>query len=250
MNADGNVLVALSSENTIPSSIVSLLSELDIVLPTDRTGLVVDHFNYDASSAAEKHDVVLVPPPHPIREGIQAYFTPEDDTTGPVAFPRGIGHILGQSHLLNPVLRAPETAYSYHPEDQPDSVEPTELFATGSQLGLVSTFQARNSARFALVGSAQMLTNEWFDAKVKNPDGGKAVSTWNREFAKRVTGWTFKEIGVLRVNGIEHFLNEDAEPSESNPQIYRIKNNVVSCSQLSSLSRRILTSLDLHYLPL
>ena len=59
-------------------------------------------------------------------------------------------------------------------------------------------------------------------------DGGKAVGTWNREFARRVTGWTFKEIGVLRVNWIEHHLNEVGEPSESNPTIYRIKNNVVS----------------------
>lgn len=227
MNAEGNVLVALSSENTVPSSIVSLFSELDIVLPTDRTGLVVDHFNYDASSAAEKHDVLLVPPPHPVRVGVHSYFAPEDETTNPIAFPRGMGHILGQSHLLSPVLRAPDTAYSYHPEDQPESVEPTELFATGSQLGLVSTLQARNSARFALVGSAEMLTNKWFDAKVKSADGGKAVSTWNREFAKRVTGWTFKEIGVLRVNWIEHHLNEAGEPSESNPKIYRIKNNVV-----------------------
>lgn len=228
MNADGNILVALSSDNTVPSSVVSLLSEFDIVLPADRTGLVVDHFNYDASSAAEKHDVLLVPPPHPVREGIQAYFTPEDENASPIAFPRGIGHVLGQSHLLSPVLRAPETAYSYHPEDQPDSVEPTELFATGSQLGLVSTMQARNSARFAIVGSTEMLTNEWFDTKVKSADGGKAVGTWNREFARRVTGWTFKEIGVLRVNWIEHHLNEVGEPSESNPTIYRIKNNVVS----------------------
>lgn len=228
MNANGNILIALSAENTVPSSIVSLLSELDIVLPSDRTGLVVDHFNYDASSAADKHDVVLVPPPRPVREDIRAYFMPEDESTEPIAFPRGMGHILGQSHLLNPVLKAPNTAYSYHPEDQPDSVEPTELFATGSQLGLVSTMQARNSARVAVVGSAEMLTDEWFGAKVKKADGGEAVGTWNREFAKRVTGWTFKEIGVLRVNWIEHYLNEAGVPSESNPKIYRIKNNVVS----------------------
>lgn len=235
MNADGNILVALSADNTVPSAIVSLLSELDIVLPTDRTGLVVDHFNYDASSAAEKHDVLLVPPPRPARDDINAYFAPDGETQELIAFPRGIGHILGQGHLLNPVLRAPDTAYSYHPEDQPDSVDPTELFAAGSQLGLVSTFQGRNSARLAIVGSAEMLTNKWFDAKVKKADGGKAVGTWNREFAKRITGWTFKEIGVLRVNWIEHHLNEVGASNESNPKIYRIKNDVVSKRRQSAV---------------
>ena len=228
MNADGNVLVALSAESTVPSSVVSLLSELDIVLPTDRTGLVVDHFNYDASSAADKHDVLLVSPPQPVREGIQSYFAPDGESSEPIAFPRGIGHILGGGPLLNPVLRAPDTAYSYHPEDQPDSVDPTELFAAGSQLGLVSTMQTRNSARLTIVGSTEMLANKWFDAKVKSADGGKAVGTWNREFARRVTGWTFKETGVLRVNSIEHHLNEAGAESESNPKIYRIKNDVVS----------------------
>lgn len=109
-------------------------------------------------------------------------------------------------------------------------MEPTELFAAGSQLGLVSTVQARNSARLSVVGSAEMLTDQWFKAKVKKADGGKAVSTWNREFAKRVTGWTFKEIGVLRVNSIEHHLNEEGASDESNPKIYRVKNDVVSSS--------------------
>lgn len=234
MNADGNILVALSSDNTVPSSVVSLLSELDIILPADRAGLVVDHFNYDAASAAEKHDVLLVSPPQPVKEGIEAYFTPEEETAELIAVPRGIGHALGQSHLLNPVLRAPDTAYSYHPEDQPDGVDASELFASGSQLGLVSTMQARNSARVTVVGAAEMLTDKWFDAKVKKADGGKAVGTWNREFAKRVSGWTFKETGVLRVNWIEHHLNEEGASGESNPKLYRVKNNVVSNLLLSS----------------
>ncbi|PON10391.1 hypothetical protein C2W62_50305, partial [Candidatus Entotheonella serta] len=47
VNAKGNVLVALSSTTPASTSLVSLLSELDITLPAERTGTVVDHFNYD-----------------------------------------------------------------------------------------------------------------------------------------------------------------------------------------------------------
>jgi len=225
MNAHGNILVALSSETTISSSITALLAELDIAVPSERTGLVVDHFNYDAASASEKHDVLLLAPPAPLRPGVQTYFTPAEPISELIAFPRGVGHTLGQGPLLNPILRAPSTAYSYDPKEQADGVDPQDLFAVGAQLGLVSTMQSRNSARFAIVGSAEMLTDKWFDAKVKKI-GGKEVATWNREFAKRVSGWTFQEIGVLRVNSIEHRLNE-AGATETNPKGYRIKNDVV-----------------------
>lgn len=107
-----------------------------------------------------------------------------------------------------------------------------DLFAAGEQLALVSAFQARNSARVALVGSAEMLQDKWFDAEVTKAGGSsssKAAKTFNREFAKRLSGWTFNEIGVLRVNWIEHHLEEaGAAANVSNPKIYRIKNDVVS----------------------
>src|SRR5699024_8413498 len=99
-----------------------------------------------------------------------------------------------QSHLLAPVLRAPSTAYSYNPKEQAETVDPDDLFAAGQQLALVSTMQARNSARLTVLGSAEMLQDKWFDAKVARGDD-KKVKTENREFSKRVSGWTFQEIG-------------------------------------------------------
>ena len=88
--------------------------------------------------------------------------------------------------------------------------------------------QARNSARFTVVGAAEMFEDAWFDSKVKSSNG-KAGKTVNQAFAKDVTGWTFSEIGVLQVGMIEHFLNEDGVKSNiTNPQIYRVKNDVVS----------------------
>lgn len=191
---------------------------------------MVDHFNYDAKSAPDAHDVLVLPAPHPTRPDVKDFFGAGAGPDEVLAFPRGVGAALGQSALLTPVVRAPRTAYSYNPKEQADVVD--DLFAAGEQLALVSAFQARNSARVALVGSAEMLQDKWFDAEVTKAGGSsssKAAKTFNREFAKRLSGWTFNEIGVLRVNWIEHHLEEaGAAANVSNPKIYRIKNDVVS----------------------
>ncbi|KAK1768677.1 oligosaccharyl transferase glycoprotein complex beta subunit [Phialemonium atrogriseum] len=233
INAKGNILLALSSSNPTPTSLVSLLAELDIQLPADRTGLVVDHFNYDSASASDLHDVLVLPPPGPIRPDVKDFFGGASASSGALlAFPRGVGATLGSGPLLTPVVRAPATAYSYNPKEQGEALD--EVFAAGEQLSLVSAVQARNSARLALVGSAEMLQDKWFDAKVRRA-GDKADSpTGNREFAKTVAGWAFKEIGVLKVNWVEHRLDEDA--AETNPKIYRIKNDVTYTISLSEWS--------------
>ncbi|KAK4982626.1 oligosaccharyl transferase glycoprotein complex, beta subunit [Elasticomyces elasticus] len=230
INANGNILLALSADQPTPPAISSLLLELDIFLPPDRNALVVDHFNFDKASAAEKHDVLLLTSPKPLRNGVRNYF----EVDGSIAVPRAVGQVLGNaSPLLAPILRAPSTAYSYNPKDEAEAVE--ELFATGSQLSLISAFQARNSARFTVLGSAEMLENKWFDAKVKSQSGVEGA-TANRAFAEKLSAWTFQELGVLKVGRVEHYLNEDlpkgtANSSEVgfldlNPKIYRIKNDV------------------------
>jgi oligosaccharyltransferase complex subunit beta len=233
VNAGGNILLALSASNPTPSGLVSLLLELDIHLSPDRTSVVVDHFNYDTLSAAESHDVILTPRPDALRPDIKNFFGGDDSDV--IAFPRAVGQTLGNnSPLLAPILRAPRTAYMYNPKDEADGAE--DPFAVGAQLALITSMQARNSARFTVIGSAEMLEDTWFDAKVKcsiGVDGAganaKQVKTANQAFAKQVTGWTFNEIGVLKVGQITHFLNEDGIQSNiTNPKIYRVKNEVVS----------------------
>ena len=226
INAKGNILVAVSSRTTVSSSLVSLLLELDIHLPPDRTGLVVDHFNYDLNSASEKHDVLVLPAPGPLRLGVRDFFSPDAPNGERLVFPNTLAQTLGQGPLLTPILRAPSTAYSYNPKDQADELD--DLWAAGEQLSLVTTIQARNSARLTVLGSADALTDKWFDAKVKKIGEKQEVKTLNRDFAKAVSGWTFNEIGVLRVNEIEHHLNEAGQSNASNPKLYRIKNDVVS----------------------
>lgn len=235
-------MLTLSSSVPTPSSLVSLLLELDIHLPNERNALVVDHFNYDTLSAPEQHDVVLLPRPDAIRPDVQNFFKGKGTGKELIAFPRGVGQILGNaSPLLTPILRAPRSAYSYNPKDDVEGVE--DPFAVGPQLSLITTMQARNSARFTVVGSAEMLEDKWFDAKVKRSVGlggvgtdAKEISTVNQEFVKEITGWTFGEIGILQVFNIEHYLNEDGVKSNiTNPKIYRVKNDVVCTSRIRSL---------------
>lgn len=228
IKADGNILLALSASNPTPSTLTSLLLELDITLPADRNSLVVDHFSYDTLSAVEKHDVLLLPAPKAFRPDVHNYFF----VPGTLAVPRAVGHTLGNaSPLLSPILRAPSTAYSYNPKEENEVLE--DVFAVGGQLGLISAMQARNSARFTLLGAAEMLEDAWFDADVQ-AIGGKSGKTANRAFAKRLSGWAFKELGVLKVGKLQHYLNEGVRGNVSevaavdmNPKIYRIKNDVV-----------------------
>ncbi|KAN0089400.1 dolichyl-diphosphooligosaccharide--protein glycosyltransferase-like protein 48 kDa subunit [Hyaloscypha variabilis] len=243
INAGGNILLTLDSSHPTPSALVSLLLELDIHLPTDRNALVVDHFNFDTLSAAEKHDVVLVPRPDALRPDVKNFFKGAGEDGEIIAFPRGVGQTLGNtSPLLTPILRAPRTAYSYNPKDDVEGVD--DPFAVGTQLSLITTLQARNSARFTVIGAAEMLEDAWFDAKVKRSvglggvgSGAKQVKTANQAFVKEVTGWTFNEIGVLKVGKIEHYLNEDGVKSNvTNPKIYRVKNDVTYNVELSEYS--------------
>ena len=198
---------------------------------------MIDHFNYDTASASDKHDVLLLPQESRVRSDLKNYFGGD----GTIAFPRAVAQDLGNtSPLLAPILRAKRTAYSYNPKDEAEVVE--DLFAVGEQISLVSSMQARNSARFTVFGSAEALENKWFDGKIKSLDG-KESKTVNREFAKQVSAWTFMELGVLKVGGVEHHLSSitgDAAGNDSvaqlgylNPTIYRVKNDVVSEIRLS-----------------
>lgn len=229
MKKEGNVLVALSSDHATPTAVQSLLLELDIHVPSDKGALVVDHFNYDSNSAAEKHDVLLLPYPKPLRPDVKNYFAGE----GFIAVPRAIGQTLGnESPLIEPILRAPCTAYSYNPKDEADAVE--DPFATGEQLSIVSSMQAHNSARLTVLGAAEMLQNGWFAEKATL--NGKAIKTANRDFAQKLTAWTFKETGVLKIGKLFHYLDEGVSKKlntslaipENNPKIYRVKQDVVS----------------------
>ena len=232
INQNGNILLTLSGNSPTPPAISSLLAEFDIHLPQDRNSAVLDHFTYDASSAPEAHDVLLLPTLHSGRPGLR----PVLGLDGTVAFPRAVGQELGASRpLLTPILQAKDTSYTHSLKDEAEYAE--DPFAVGSQISLVTTMQARNSARFTVFGSLEALQDQWFDAEVKSGDG-TTTPTHNRAFARQVSAWTFQELGVLKVGRVEHRLSL-ASPATStnrsltelgpaNPLMYRIKNDIVS----------------------
>ena len=232
INNRGNILLTLSGQSPTPTALSSLLLEFDIHLPPDRTSLVIDHLNYDTISATEKHDVLLLPQPSAIRADVKNFFGGD----GVIAFPRAVAQELGNSspHLA-PIIHAKGTAYSYNPKDDAEGVK--DPFAVGEQISLASSLQARNSARFTVLGSVEALEDTWFDAKVKGL-GGKQRTTANRQFAKQITAWTFMETGVLKVGRVEHHLSSIDQKMAGNdsvvqlgylnPKIYRVKNDVVS----------------------
>jgi oligosaccharyltransferase complex subunit beta len=235
---EGNIMLALSSETPVTSTISSLLLEFDISLPSDKNTVTVDHFNYDIGSAAEQHDVLVLPRPTFSRKDIKNFFGGD----GVVAFPRSVAQTLGNSSpLLNPILRGKSTTYTYNPKEEKETSE--EPFAVGQQISLVSALQARNSARFTVFGSLEALEDKWFDSSVQIPSG-KKVKTVNRDFAKQVSQWAFKETGVLKIQSTQHYLTEHTEQARNNsidqvknlnPKIYRVKNDVVCLIFFSSL---------------
>ncbi|KAH7410063.1 Dolichyl-diphosphooligosaccharide--protein glycosyltransferase subunit WBP1 [Phaeosphaeria sp. MPI-PUGE-AT-0046c] len=237
LKKEGNLLFALSSESATPTAVQAALLELDISIPADKSAVVVDHFNYDSTSASDKHDVLLLEQPQSPRPSIKNYF----GGNGYVAVPRAVGQILGNdSPLLSPVLRAPSTAYSYSPKDEAESVE--DPFAVGQQLSLISTMQANNAARVMVVGSAELLQNKWFSESAKL--GSKSIKTVNREFAQQLSAWTFKETGVLKVGKFIHYQDEGKSKKmntslaipENNPTIYRVKTDVHFQVEISEYS--------------
>ena len=255
INQQGNILLALSGDSPTPSAISSLLLELDVHIAPDRTSVVLDHFHYDASTASEQHDVLLLPRPSPLRSDVRTFFGGH----GTVIFPRAVAQELGnETPLLVSILRAKTTAYSYNPKEEFDAAE--DPFAVGEQISLVSAMQARNSARFTVFGSAEALENRWFDAQIQSSEGISNQNV-NRDFAAQVSAWTFQELGVLKVSRVEHHLSSIGGNSGSNdnvvqlgylnPTIYRIKNDVVRCSLLwDSMHELILVNrpLTLKYL--
>jgi oligosaccharyltransferase complex subunit beta len=70
-----------------------------------------------------------------------------------------------------------------------------------------------------------MLQDMWSTALVRPLGSDKKIHSHNQEFAKTLSGWTFQELGVVKVNEVEHRLKDD---EEANPSIYRVKNEIVS----------------------
>ncbi|CCX33821.1 Dolichyl-diphosphooligosaccharide--protein glycosyltransferase subunit WBP1 [Pyronema domesticum] len=225
-NKEGNVLV-LTSPSGITEQARELARELEIDLPP-RDFLAVDHFNYNTLSESEKHDVILIPRPAKA-DNSQNYFSGKEGEM--IAF-RGAGHMLGNRPLIFPVLSGSRTAYTYDTKEDFSYAE--DPWVAGSQMHYVTALQARNNARITVSGSTDMFSDEFFAMEVQAPGSEKKIKTANREFAKEISGWTFQEIGVVKVAEVRHYLANTTE--QVNPIVYRVKNDITYEISLSTWS--------------
>jgi oligosaccharyltransferase complex subunit beta len=147
-----NLLIALSSKQT---PLVSLASEFSLILPPPGTPLI-SHF------PKRKTPTTVIPIPIPADSH---YIL--SHTTSPVWF-SGIPHALGLNPFLVPILRAPSESFAADTTSDSGAdalVEAAEkggegLWA-GSQLGIVTGFQARGGARATWVGGVDVFSDEF-----------------------------------------------------------------------------------------
>lgn len=184
--------------------------ELGIEL-ADRDSLMVDHFHADMEAKDEKHTTLLADGfvSSPILSG-------EVLAGAPVVF-RGVGHALGNSPLLQPILQADSTAYAYDTKEEFEAAEAP--WVTGKQAFLVSALQARNNARVVVSGSVELFSNTAMARTV----GGKAAG--NALFARDVTQWLFHEKAVIRAFDLAH-AQANSSFQTPLPSTYRIKEDV------------------------
>ncbi len=199
----------------MPEAFRALAKEMDVEL-AERNSLVVDHHCYDVSSD-ERHSTILAgkfaTDEHiisaKVREG------------GPILY-KGIAHSLGNSPLIQPILAASRTSYSYDTSEEFEAVE--DPWIAGPQTWLVSAVQARNNARVGISGSVEMFSNDFMAATIGNP-GSIPTRSGNRAFVQELTEWIFHEKGVIRASKLDHRLLH--EPNNGTlPSTYRVGNEV------------------------
>ena len=154
---------------------------------------------------------------------------------GPILF-RGVALTSNEKNPLRlEVLTADTTAYSFNPTAKVVDEYPA---AVGRSTLLVGALQARNNARVVLCGSLEAFGNAFLRAEV-NRNGewwfGISMSSWinlitgqkpvksgNSALVTGLSKWVLKEVGVLRVNGVEHHKAGEVAP----PQEYTIMEDV------------------------
>jgi len=157
----GNVLLAGTPE--LGTTLRELSREFDVEYDSRYT-TVLDQFNYDTDLGKEQHDAIVVDPATQMAK-IDA-IVPLSKIPGPILF-RGIAHTVNPSNpLLTSILWAPQEAYSWESVNLSESVD-QDPSVSGKDISLVSVMQARNNARIAFLGSAEMLSDKFFGASAK-----------------------------------------------------------------------------------
>ncbi|KAK2586779.1 hypothetical protein KPH14_011806 [Odynerus spinipes] len=221
IDGGGNVLVAGSSQSG--DALRELASECGFEIDEEGAS-VIDHMNYDVSDNGY-HTMVVADPSNLIDASVIV-----GSKNIPPLLYEGTGLIADADNpLLLRLLTAASSAYSYNPNN-PIKEYP---HAVGKNTLLIGALQARNNARVLFSGSLFFFSDEAFTKPVQKVQGGqKYEKSGNREVAKAMTQWVFKENGVIRVSAVHHHKVGETQP----PQAYTVKDDVVYSIDVEKLS--------------
>jgi oligosaccharyltransferase complex subunit beta len=104
-------------------------------------------------------------------------------TGGPIVYPSGAAHTVGQNPYLVEIAHAPPTAYvgdekdltadEAHVENAVGGKSAKGPVLAGRKAGLVSALQTRDNVRIGFVGSGAMFSNKYWGKKVKTVEGSR-----------------------------------------------------------------------------
>jgi oligosaccharyltransferase complex subunit beta len=169
-----NTLYLLSS--SISEGQRETLREYDVEF-SEPGSLLLDAFSHPASSSPS---TVLLPPTSCLKHN-GPLLSNSTLSGGPIVFPSGAVHALGQNPYLVEVAHAPKTAYvgdEKHLSADESEVEAVVGGKTGKgpvvggrKATLVSALQTRDNARIGFVGSGAAFSNEYWGKTVKTLAG-------------------------------------------------------------------------------
>nr|KAJ3420705.1 hypothetical protein HK105_005359 [Polyrhizophydium stewartii] len=207
VNAGGNVLLTASSE--VSEAVRDFAYEFTADFDEPGTA-VIDRFNSVGTDPTRVLSSAFSPSAsNVVSDAIRS---------GPPVLFKGVAHKLsGKNPLSFSVLSASSAAFAYDPTDKQRLIKDP---LAGHAISLISAFQARNNARVVFAGSADMFSDEFFDATITV--GDKTVASGNRRLASEVSQWAFQEKSVLRIEATKHHrVGESGQHG-----IYRIKDEM------------------------
>jgi oligosaccharyltransferase complex subunit beta len=235
-----NTLYLLSS--SISETQRETLREYDVEF-SETGSLLLDAFSHPAASSPS---TVLLSPTSCLKHN-GPLLSNSTLSGGPIVFPSGAVHSLGQNPYLVEVAHAPKTAYVGDGKLLMADDSAVEAIVGGKTKGpivggrkasLVSALQTRDNARIGFVGSGAVFSDEYWGKKVKTVDGKRYVvrssqlgcvadtaslETGNAAFAEDFSKWIFQESGVIKVVSSTHHRDDETEPRDQ----YTKKDQVV-----------------------
>ncbi|KAK0225066.1 oligosaccharyl transferase beta subunit [Armillaria nabsnona] len=216
LSLNTNLMIALSPQQIMLSS---LAAEFSLILPSPGTPLISYFLERDALT-----NVI------PIAVSESPLLAPN---TLPVWF-SCIPFVRGNNPLIVPILNAQEESFAADPDSSTDTLADAaekggEGLWAGSQLGVVSGFQALSGAHVTWVGGVDLFTD-----KFANKEISKGLKSGNTQFARDVAAWTFQESLVLRIEDADHHI---ANMTISKEQ-YTINNPIVYSAAITQFNAK------------